>query len=444
MSTMPVYAPEMRLGFGGRPAPAELRGSVTSVSCSTGLGGSDRLEVTLANERLRWLDNPLFALGGEVTFAAGYAPDEPAQLFSGEVTGSEATFPGSGMPTLRVIAQDRRTRLAEASPERLFAIPVPKLGLTPIPDIVVAPFVALEHQLVTYVDPVGALLSAALSAIDLTGDPGMRQQLARKQHGQTSLAFLEKIAVENGWDVVVDHGPLGQGQVIRLMSPAGELSPAVVLRYGQSLIDFTPRISKVGQVASVSVNVWRPEIRLELVVTVGYDWDRQSLSIEIVPGFLDKAKAAKAAAEAAKAPADDDEPKPKEKPPPDKSRDGSQTKTTLANEPVTLGGAPRLILSKLLPKLNKRLTATGSCVGNPQVTAGKVMRIDGVGETFGGFYRITQARHTFDGGGYRTSFDLRKEIWFGSIPLQSQGASRLIPNPLPSGNVIPIPLPAGN
>jgi phage protein D len=445
MSTLPAYAPEMRLELGGRPAPAELRGSVTAVSCQTGLGGSDRLEVTLANERLRWLDHPLLDLDSSVTFAAGYAPDEPTQLFSGEVTGTEAAFPSDGMPTLRVVAQDRRTRLAAASPERLFAIPIPKLGLTPLPDLIVAPFVALEHQLATYVDPVGSLLSAALFALDVvTGDPGQRQHLARKQHGQTTLAFLEKIAVDNGWEVLVDHGPLGQGQLIRLMSPAGELTHDVVLGYGRSLIDFSPRISKVGQVASVSVNVWRPEIKLELTVKVSYDWDKHALDIEITPGFLNKAKEAKAAAARAKAAAekakaaaagggDDDAPKKKEKEPPDKSKDGSETSAMIADEPVTLEGAPRLIISKLLPKLNKRLTATGSCVGNPEVTAGRVMRIEGVGETFGGLYRITQARHAFDGGGYRTSFDLRKEIWFGSIPKPAQGASRVIPIPLRAG-----------
>ena len=246
----------------------------------------------------------------------------------------------------------------------------------------------------------------------------------------------------------MDHGPFGQGQLIRLMSPAGELTPHVMLRYGQSLIEFTPRISKVGQLASVSVNVWRPEIKLELTVTVGYDWDKQALTIEVVPGFLNKAKEAKAAAaralaaaEKAKAQAAEKakgtdefaDADPKEEEPPDKSKDGSETKTMLANEPVTVASAPRIILAKLLPKLNKRLTATGSCVGNPEITAGRVIRIEGVGTTFGGLYRVTQARHTLDGSGYRTSFDLRKEIWFGSIPLPSQGALPVPPIPLPVG-----------
>jgi hypothetical protein len=35
---------------------------------------------------------------------------------------------------------------------------------------------------------------------------------------------------------------------------------------------------------------------------------------------------------------------------------------------------------------------------------------------------VTSVTHTIDGGGYRTSFEVRKEIWFGSIPLPTQGA----------------------
>lgn len=407
MTIPPAYAPEIRLSFAGRPAPAELRGSVSAITCQTGMGNSDRLEITLANERLRWLDHELFRLDTEVSVTIGYAPDEPTQLFVGEVTGSDASFPSEGMPTLRVVAQDRRTRLAAASPGRWFGIPIPTIGVMPIPDLAVAPLLTLEHGLLPELDPLGAFLSAALSVADAAAsidDPGMRQRVVRRQHSQTTLEFLEKIAAENGWELVMDHGPGGNGTVLRLMSPAGELEPEATLRYGHSLIDFTPKISKVGQVAAVSVKVWRPEIKLELTVTVGYDWDRQALDIQIAPGFGLPS-----------------------------GLGGASKQVLLVQEPVTVATAPRLILSKLLPRLNRRLTAAGSCVGNPAITAGHVVRVEGVGQTYGGLYRVAQARHSLDAGGYRTGFELRKEIWFGSIPGPSQGAVRVNSIPLPVG-----------
>ena len=55
------------------------------------------------------------------------------------------------------------------------------------------------------------------------------------------------------------------------------------------------------------------------------------------------------------------------------------------------------------------------------------MRLEGVGKQFGGLYRVTAATHSIDSGGYQTSFELRKEVWFGSIPLLEQGAVAITP-----------------
>ena len=75
---------------------------------------------------------------------------------------------------------------------------------------------------------------------------------------------------------------------------------------------------------------------------------------------------------------------------------------------MTPSTAPRAILSKLIPRLNQRLTATASTVGDPRLGAGAVVRIEGVGVQFGGLYRITSATHTIDGGGYRTRFKVKE------------------------------------
>jgi hypothetical protein len=95
---------------------------------------------------------------------------------------------------------------------------------------------------------------------------------------------------------------------------------------------------------------------------------------------------------------------------------------SLLDEPLTLSSAPRVIIGKLIPLLNRRLTGGGSTVGDPRIQAGVVLRIEGVGQQFGGLYRVTSATHTVDGSAYRTSFEVRKEIWLGSIPLPAQGA----------------------
>src|SRR5215471_5698911 len=113
-----LLAPELKLLVDKEAVPAAMRGSVTSVSVQTGLGVSDRVEIELANDGLRWLDSPLLTLDKELTVLLGYAPDPLVQLFVGEVVAHEASFPPSGLPILRVVALDRRRRLQEGTKAR--------------------------------------------------------------------------------------------------------------------------------------------------------------------------------------------------------------------------------------------------------------------------------------------------------------------------------------
>lgn len=389
------YAPELELLLAGQPAPAALRASVTRLSLQTGLGISDRVELSLANGGLRWLDDPALALDTELAVRLGYAPDPLTQLFVGEVVGHDAAFPQGGLPTLSVVAQDRLRRLQQGTKARAFAIPIPTVGNLPLPDTAVAGIVALEHGLLPLLEPVGAAISSLLGAAALAGasNQAERQALVRRQgsagRGESDFDFAARIARENGWELTIDHGgPLG-GLQLRYLSPLDHLAPALTLAYGASLLEFRPRISTVGQIASVTATVWISEIKTKLAITVGWDWDRMSLTIDVRPAF-DPA--------------------------------GKGSSTVVLGEPVTALSAPRTILSELIPKLNKRLTGSGSCVGDPRIVAGAVVRLEGLGVQFGGLYRIVSATHTLDASGYRTSFEARKEIWFGSIPLPEQGA----------------------
>jgi hypothetical protein len=390
------YSPEFRLLVDGSLVPAALRASVTSLSLQSSLEGVDRLELTLANQELRWLDHALLKLEREVTLTLGYTPEPLTQMFVGEIVGHTASFPSGGTPTMTVVAQDRRYKMQRGNKTRWFAISIPTYGNMPIPDLAVAGILSAGNGLIPLFDPVGAALAILIggaSVVVSMDDPKAMQKIIRKQDGQSDYDFLGRVALENGWDMVVDHsGPLG-GHVLRFMSPLDHLTPDASLKYGRDLIDFAPRISTVGQIAGVSATIWQPDIKMEFTVSVGWDWDRQSLDISIKPGFGMEAG------------------------------DGSSEPTyKLVDKPVTRADAARTIVGTLLPRLNRRLTASGNVVGDRRIKTGGVVRIEGVGEKFGGLYRVTSATHAVDTGGWRTSFELRKEIWFGSIPLVEQGA----------------------
>lgn len=386
------FAPDFALRIAGAPIPAELRASIQSVSCTTGYEGLDEVQLVLANEQLRWLDNPLFKLDNALTLEMGYAPHPLVQVFDGQVQARGASFPSSGAPTFTVTAHDRRHKLSEGKKVRWFAIPLPCPGNLPIPDIATASVVTLENLMLPIFDPVGAALSIILGGVDTivaVTDPDSAQKVIRKQANESDYDFLGRIAAENGWDLLVEHdGPVG-GHLLRFTASVDNLQPDHTLAYGRSLIDFSPRVSKVGQIATIGGFVWIPTIKMTFVVTLGFDWDRMSLTLSIYPGMVPI---------------------------------GMQPGDYLIDEPLTPTSIPRKLVSEIIPKLNKRLTATGNVIGDPRMRAGQVVRIEGVGEEFGGLYRVTSVTHTIDQGGFRTKFDARKEIWFGSIPLADQGA----------------------
>ena len=386
------FAPEFQLLLDGKPIPAELRASIISLRCQTGYEGLDEVEVVLANEKLRWLDNPMFKLDTSLTLKLGYAPGTLTQTFDGEVVARGASFPSGGMPTFSITAHDRRHKMAGGKKVRWFAIPLPCPGNLPLPDLATASIVTLENLMLPIFDPVGMALSILLGAVDTVvaiTDPNSAQKVIRKQANESDYDFLNRIAVENGWDLLVEHdGPVG-GHLLRFTSSLDKLDADFTFGYGRSLIDFAPRVSKVGQIFAVGGFVWIPAIKMTFTVTLGFDWDRMSLTLSISPGMVPI---------------------------------GMQPGDYLIQEPLTLTSLPRKLISELIPKLNKRLTASGTVLGDPSIRPGNVIRIENAGEEFGGLYRATSVTHTIDGAGFRTRFDVRKEIWFGSIPLADQGA----------------------
>jgi len=400
-------APEARILADGQPLPAALRASVSRIAVTLGLEGADRLELTVSDEAVRWLDHPQIALDRELRLELGYAPDPLTQVFVGDVVGLTPSFPSEGSPRLTIVAQDRRVRLQRGTKTRWFAVAIPCVGAYPIPDPLIAGGVAAEHQLTLASDPVSLTIAAALGGVEYGIAAGLGEgdyELIRKQRKESDLDFLTTIARENGWLMTVDHAGARGGNILRFTSFFAHAVPDVIFRYGESLMDFSPRLTKVGEVLRVTARFWIPQIKVEMTVTAGWDWDRQALEVSAssgtgLPGGTGGGSTA-----------------------------GSDTSvsTMLLGEEVSAKTASRAMLAKLIDKLNQRLTGSASVVGDTRLRPGGVVQIDGVGQLFGGLYRLTSVSHTHDSGGFRTSFEVRKEVWFDGAHLMrgAQGAAR--------------------
>jgi hypothetical protein len=388
MAQYPTYAPQCVLRVNGDPLPGPLAASIISVNYQDGMQGADRVEVTFGNPNLEWLDHPLLQVDNGFKLSIGYAPDPLEEVFVGEITGVEPAFPAGGMPTIKVTAQDFLQRLTHGKVDRAFYVKIPKTDNFPLPDIAIGAIVAGSNLLIPVPDPVGGALSVVMTVATYLNVPGLMQKGVRQQSSESDFDFLSTIGRENGWEIYIDHTAEPRGYRLRFQFLIQDYSPSLTLKWGRSLMDFTPRLTTVGDIFGVSARVWVAALKMEFVIVVGWDFDRAAINLAIYPGVgnLDALL-------------------------------GEKASKTLSIKPTSFPTAVREVLGELLPKLNNRLTGSGSTIGDPRIKASRIVNLEGLGDQFGGLYRITQATHTFDSGGYRTSFQARKEVWFGSLPL---------------------------
>lgn len=381
MARYPIYAPDYRIKIGGEPIPAALRAAVASINYQDGIEGADRVEVTIANENLRWLDHALLQTDNGFVLSLGYAPDSLEEVFVGEITAVEPTFPNSGMPTIKITAHDFLQRLTKGTKDRGFVLNIPSVGNFPLPDVLVSSLISAENLLIPGLDPVGGVLSVLLN---LATYVAVGQTGVERQRQTSDFAFLTQLARRNGWEMFIDHTAEPHGYVLRFKFLLSELSPSLSLKWGSTLMNFTPRLTTVGDIAGVSVSVWVSALKMAFIISVGWDFDRAAFNLSVSPSF---------------------------------GALSSGPQQTITVNPTSFARAPETILTELLPRLNNRLTGSGGTTGDLRIKAGRVIDLEGLGEQFSGLYRITSATHSLDGGGFRTNFQARKEIWFGSIPL---------------------------
>lgn len=357
-TTLPsYYVPDFSLSLGGQPIPADMRASVTKVHFEESLEAADRVEVEFANQGLRLLDNPLFQLTNSIELSLGYQPNGIVQVFKGVLTSIDPVFPAGGMPTITISAHDYMYRLTEGSKERSF----PWF----LPDSLIAVIVAGENFLITEPDPAAAIVGAL----------NLFNQEPRSQYKQSDYKFLRQIAAEYGFDMWVD----GDFMNFRFLLPQMP-APQVELKWGESLVEFSPKHTSIGELVAITLKVWIQEIQTELAVQAR--WDGDTLSFRVIPAMFAEM---------------------------DETVDvGIGLPDIPLDNPVD---AVKWVLGDLRRRINNRTTGKGTAIGDPRLRVGQVITLSGLGSTFSGSnYRLTSVSHTLDSGGYKTAFEVRMEL----------------------------------
>lgn len=293
--------------------------------------------------------------GSAIRARMGYV-DDLHPVFDGEVTTLAPEFPSSGVPVLRVEARTRMHRLQGAVRNRTFK---------DVTDSEVVQKVCNELHLTPSTDPTS------------TRHPYV------VQYNQTDFAFLADRARRIGFEVSVEGKELlfrkakfGEGERHTLFwGTGGEKKPAPGTL---PLRSFSPTLDLQGQVSEVVVRGLDPKTR------------------EPIEG---------------KAPAGSEDAKMAGK------QTGSQavqatfgdSRLLVVDHPVSTKDEAEALAKAIF---NRRaldfVQGSGESVGLPELRAGDVVRIDGLGDRFSGEYYLTRCIHTFDRGGYRTRFDVKR------------------------------------
>jgi uncharacterized protein len=353
------YVPAFQLKLRGQRADPEVIHDVVQVTYKDDVTKVDSFDITINNwdaetRTFKYSNSDRFNPGQQVELSMGYLDrGRFRRMITGEITSLRPTFPSAGAPTLVVSGLNLLHRL-RAKPE------------------------TRVYEKVT--DAAVARRIAGFLGVDIKVDGTRNDQYEYLlQDNQFDIVFLMERAARIGYDLFVDEGGARGGKPTLLFKPsAGVRTTTYKLTYGRSMIDFQPTLDTANQVGEVVVRSWNHvnKEKIEERATRG-ELDTKGLGSRGGQSSIESA---------------------------------FKQRKEIINVPVHTKGEAKRVAKETLERIAKGMVkARGSTVGLPDLRAGTVLEIDGLGARFDGRYFVTATIHTIGGNGYVTSFDCRRE-----------------------------------
>ncbi len=203
------------------------------------------------------------------------------------------------------------------------------------------------------------------------------------QQNQTDIDFLFSRARERGYVVFVLEADAERNKPRRLYFGPSQGGQNAALRnvmyeleWGRALVEFKPTLTTANQVKSVTVHGWNRATKEAIEVKVDLD-DPELNRNQDLYRLIDACD-----------PRED----------------------IVVNEPVfTEDQARRRARAILMERQKGMVQASATTVGLPDLRAGQLVNIVGLGARFSGTYFITDTTHTLGDSGYTTQFNCRRE-----------------------------------
>lgn len=354
------FSPAFRVLADGAELDEEAARTVAEIAVTQQADRLDELTLVLANPfpEMPWTHGKRAGLlkeGGALQAKLGYA-DDLHTVFDGEIVGLAPLFPESGVPMLRVEARTRMHRLQGAVRNRTFK---------DVTDAEVVEKICGELHLTPRAD----------------ATPTRHPYVV--QYNQTDLTFLAGRARRIGFELRVEGKELlfrksqvGQGKRHTLFwgTGKGKGKEAGVV----PLTRFAPAMDLQGQVSEVVVRGLDPKTRevIEGSAAAGSESTKMG-------GKQTGPEAAQAAF--------------------------GDARLLVVDHPVSTEEEAQALAKALFEERALRfVSGSGESVGLPELRAGHVVEIAGLGERFSGEYYVDRCAHVFDADGYRTRFDVKR------------------------------------
>lgn len=342
--------PNLNILIQAIPINPEIDADLVSAIVSEDLEAPSMFELKLFNQDLvkqemSWVDDKVFDVGNVVEIQMGYE-QEIKTVIVGEITGLEPEYPLDQKPILVVRGHDLRHRLLRGRNTKSFL---------KMKDSEIVSQIARTRGLTPEVTDSKVRLEYIL------------------QNNQTDWEFLQERAERIGYEITLDNKTL-------FFRPLDNAKAKILtLTYGEDLQEFFPRLSTLTQVQKLEVKGWIPQEKKEVVGKAKANKNGEGMG-----GLIYGANAVKKAF--------------------------GESSHTIVNQAVSSKAeAEQMALGQFQDRLLAYITGEGTCQGNPDLRAGKVIEIVGVGTRFSGLYYIVSAEHSYSiDQGYQTSFTVRR------------------------------------
>lgn len=354
------YAPCFLIRVQGRELRHGVTVDVLSVSVTDHADRADSFTFTLRDrhpeaerlfaggDQLHWMDSDTFDEGNRVEIHIGYV-DNMQPMIAGEVTALTPNFPANGLPTLTVQGYSLFHRLQRNRIRRPFKT-------------------SRDSDIVREI--------AAAMNLNASVDHTEAEHPTVSPVGETYASFLRQRAERIGYEVFVKQDTLYFKRPRYLENPG----PDLTLEWGRSLISFSPRLSTYSAVTRVTARgpqTSQGRGKEPLVGTANTGDIRVRMGTETGQQICERCF-------------------------------GEHHLLIEDHNIASAAEAREMSLGRMEKEAMNYITGRGSCMGNPQLMARKVIELKGLGKRFSGRYYVTSATHSISSRGYMTDFEVKR------------------------------------